>query len=120
MVWSGCPCEDEGLVGVMGETFPSVEIDRIHPGDPGEVRELERSSLYEARPDAPGFLREKVAQGDKAFKELTGTDTNTLADTSGDVLRQRFKVVEIIELDGFDGEDLVAFLFEMRGTDAVA
>ena len=26
---------------------------------------------------------------------------------------------EVIELDRFDGEDLIAFVFEMGGTDAV-
>jgi hypothetical protein len=37
----GCSCEDEGLVGVMGEAFPSIEIDGIHAHDAGEVRIFE-------------------------------------------------------------------------------
>lgn len=81
----GCPREDEGLVRVMGKTFPSVEIDRIHAGDTGEVREFERSCLFEARSDAAGFFSKEIAQGGKAFEELSRTDANALADASRDV-----------------------------------
>ncbi len=114
------PSKNESLVGIMEKAFPSVKIYAIHARDTGEVWKFEQFCLFKARTDAPAFLREKVAQGGKAFKELSGTDANSLADTSRDVYGKGLEVLEVIELDGFDGEDLVALSFEVGGSDAVA